>query len=164
MSTMARSRGLLARATLVLALAVGAIAAAPTAPAQAAGCWLTSCNDRDPQAMGCSTSSTYSPHEFTYMNSRFELRYSPNCNAMWSRVTNPSYTPPTSCNDTWISLQVLRNNRLIHQLIVQTPCGPGVGWTPMFGSFTAGANYDYVRTCVHRVWYTSAPTACTAAW
>jgi hypothetical protein len=155
---------MLARMTVVLALAVGAIAAVPGAPAQAASCYLTSCNDRDPQAMGCSNSATQIIHEFTYYSGRFQLRYSPTCNAMWSRVSNPAGTPPTSCNDEWISLQVLRNNQVIYQLIVQTPCGPGVGWTPMFGSFTAGANYDYVRTCVHRVWYTEPPTACTPAW
>jgi hypothetical protein len=74
----------------VLALAAPFVAAAPAQAAPA--CYRTSCTNLDPQANGCSTADTRNLDEFTQSETggqvlRVELRYSPACGAVWTRVT-----------------------------------------------------------------------------
>jgi hypothetical protein len=62
-------------------------------PAQAAGCWQSSCNDQDPSAKGCAGDAR-NLQSFRYAGSSpwlqdtvLELRYSPACDAAWVRTT-----------------------------------------------------------------------------
>jgi hypothetical protein len=54
---------------------------------QAAGCWGSSCNGKDPEAMSCDQVSTL--YEFTYIDVRVQLRKSNECHAAWVRVISP---------------------------------------------------------------------------
>lgn len=57
------------------------------------GCYGVSCNGRDPSAMGCDVDAitrtvAYIRNSAGATVGRVELRFSPSCNAKWSRVFN----------------------------------------------------------------------------
>jgi len=51
------------------------------------GCYGTSCNGKDPQAMGCATDARTIANRVGN-GVRVELRYSKRCDARWARSTN----------------------------------------------------------------------------
>lgn len=59
------------------------MAAAPDAP----GCVGAGCRGRDPQAMGCAADARTLASAYAGNLYRVDLRYSPRCNARWSRTT-----------------------------------------------------------------------------
>ncbi len=75
-------------ALAVLLIGIGVMA--PVNPANAAGCWGQSCYGKDPEAMGCGGSTVRNLDQFEYegRSVTVELRYSPNCYAVWTRYRN----------------------------------------------------------------------------
>ena len=80
--------------TVLTTLAVGAatvLAISPPAAAETAvGCRAESCTGKSPYTQGCGATA-HTIDEFTYGGVRFELRYSPACQAAWTRVTTPRH-------------------------------------------------------------------------
>ncbi|MFE9747177.1 DUF2690 domain-containing protein [Saccharothrix saharensis] len=76
-------------ALVVLATACG-FSLTTAAPALAAGCYATSCDGRDPQAMGCA-GDAITKDSFSWDGTYFELRLSYNCHAVWARSSNSAY-------------------------------------------------------------------------
>lgn len=72
---------------LVGLVASAAILFASAPAAHAAGCFGHGCDGQDPQQMGCSADAITWPDEFTFGDTRIELRYSANCYAAWTRST-----------------------------------------------------------------------------
>ena len=126
----------------------------PATPANAVGCYSTSCSGKDPQTMGCA-SDAVTRTEISASGARFQMRYSPACNAAWTRTLSTehfntlfgqiiSYTcsaATASCRHGIYGAQVLE----------------GTNWTAMW-SFTY-----WVRTCYSTSWYNSEPNGCSAA-
>ncbi|MFF1906453.1 DUF2690 domain-containing protein [Kitasatospora sp. NPDC058218] len=85
-----------ARVLLGLAAAATALTglAAPTAsaatPQVTAGCYGSSCADKDPVDMACSTDA-YTVDSASSALGTVELRYSPSCKANWARIYDASY-------------------------------------------------------------------------
>jgi|1185.fasta_scaffold435616_2 hypothetical protein len=79
----------LALSTLLLIAAGFVVAPA----AQAASCYQTSCNGKDPNAQGCSAHNADSV-QFLSPDARIDLRYSPGCDANWARLV---YSGPWNC-------------------------------------------------------------------
>lgn len=79
-----------ARILVIVMIAVGGLTATAT-PSMAATCNWSSCNDKDPQATGCSASVTVMDSYYYWAGSvgeyTIELRRGNNCTAMWTRVT-----------------------------------------------------------------------------
>ena len=101
-----RSRFLTLLAALLVTVGLTVV---PGAPARAVGCYGSGCAGKDPSAMGCASDGYTVTYVFVdrlgYMEN-LELRYSPACNANWSRLTARTY------NAAWVSMCVTNyNNR-----------------------------------------------------
>jgi len=93
-----KSRALKTVVRMMLAIvAVTGVAtvASPASPVYAS-CSGSSCSGLDPQANGCSTSTTRTETALWLSSFSVELRYSPACHAMWTRITIDDYLP-TCC-------------------------------------------------------------------
>jgi hypothetical protein len=74
---------------------LGLVLPLTASPATAAACYYTSCNGRDPQSTGCSSGArtlTKIP-DWEVSGARVELRYSPSCHAVWTRIDNYAGLP-----------------------------------------------------------------------
>lgn len=76
-------------AMLALVFAAHIAVAAPATAAPSGSCYGYGCVGLDPQAAGCSDSSSYTLDSFTYGGAFVELRHGYNCGAYWVRVTPP---------------------------------------------------------------------------
>lgn len=87
----------LAAAAGALTLAAGGLALAPSAQAAATGatggCWHTGCDGKDPSAYCQGDASTVDSFSLPSGSGYrvVEMRYSPSCEAIWSRLSNGSY-------------------------------------------------------------------------
>jgi len=134
-----------ARVVTLIALSIVASIAvvAPATPAAAVGCSGSGCNGKDPQAQGCSPSAR-TIDEFSFAGIRFEMRYSPQCFAAWTRVTNPVHSN--------IDFGQIRGGGRVYGVqAVQ-----GQVWTKMI-SFS-----NVVRTC-RAIWFDAPAIECTAS-
>lgn len=78
------------RRLLLVSVFAGLMAAlVPLGSANAAACWGPTCNGRDPQTTRCS-SGAYNLEEDWDVGGyvSIQLRYSPSCNAAWTRIEN----------------------------------------------------------------------------
>jgi hypothetical protein len=80
--SVAHLRWLTLTCTLLMMIAVGFVAA-PSA--QAASCYRSSCNGKDPNAQGCDGASAGGVDLWT-PEARVQLRYSSECDANWARL------------------------------------------------------------------------------
>lgn len=62
--------------------------------AQAAGCYGSSCEGKDPQDQGCSADAK-NLTEITGPYGRYQMRYSPTCDAVWTRIVRDSGSGPS---------------------------------------------------------------------
>ncbi|MCS7060050.1 MAG: DUF2690 domain-containing protein [Anaerolineae bacterium] len=77
---------------IALVTCLGALLFLASAPASAqagARCWGVGCRGKDPQVMRCNRDAI-TLAEVVERGARVELRYSPACNARWSRFTVPA--------------------------------------------------------------------------
>lgn len=131
-----------------LVLAAGSLLALAT-PASAAGCYGASCTGRDPQAMGCS-SGARTLDSFPVGGVLFELRYSPACNAAWTRANGGPA------------------NQFFAQIrgsLSQSGYGPAIGTQVTTSSDWTGM-YSYglwVRACYSYYGETGTSTTCTVS-
>jgi len=74
---------------------LGLVLPLTASPATAAACYYTSCNGRDPQSTGCASGARTIDKipPGTVSGATVELRYSPSCYAVWTRVTNSAGLP-----------------------------------------------------------------------
>ncbi|MFI6449092.1 DUF2690 domain-containing protein [Kitasatospora sp. NPDC050543] len=79
--------GLAAAATALAGLAAPTASAAT--PRVTAGCYGSSCTDKDPMDMGCNTDA-YTVESGRSAKGTIELRYSPSCKANWARIYDAS--------------------------------------------------------------------------
>jgi len=119
---------------------------APTQPiGTQASCYAAGCTGLDPDAAGCSAGA-FTLESFSDYGVYYEMRYSNECYATWTRMTAPG----SGCNMAWGQIMTY-SERLIYGAQV---CG-GTGWTRMI-------SFEYsVKTCVSYVWATGAPNKCT---
>ena len=72
------------RLVLTMLVVLGTtIALAPGA--QAASCYRTTCNNKDPNGQSCNTGLTTPQSKYIYSDARVDLRYSSECDANWGR-------------------------------------------------------------------------------
>ena len=91
--TRARRRLVDIGAIAVICAAAATVALVPSraSAARMGGCYGSSCFGRDPQALQCNDSSSYTVWSHTYQAEnwaswRADLRYSPTCGAGWLRI------------------------------------------------------------------------------
>jgi hypothetical protein len=144
---------------LVLGIALGSVVSTAES-AHAAGCYGSTCNYKDPQAMGCNDPITLT--EFTTLqgSSRVELRYSATCGAAWARLTvgpfgyvGYSYVMIAA----WYSTTSTSSLAAAATAVAPTGLAPGTQkWSPMY-QFSP----YWVSACLSDVnWAPSGP--CTA--
>lgn len=134
--------------SVVTALAIGAVTMLVTSqPASAAaGCQGSNCTGKSPYAQGCGPSAR-TIDEFTYAGVRFEMRYSPVCQAAWTRVTTPRH------HNTLFGQ--IRGGGHVYGVQAKIAQDGNQHSTKMIGT-----NHR-VRTC-RAVWFTASPNDCTA--
>ncbi|HWS38696.1 MAG TPA: DUF2690 domain-containing protein [Actinoplanes sp.] len=142
----------LARVMLALVAITGITFVASPTPALAA-CTTTGCVGLDPQAQGCSTGAR-SMSEAIWSESGslgygVELRYSPTCKAMWSRLTvDYSFNPSRPTLYARVQRQLYNNQQLEWQASgtydVSLAATTGTVWTKMVADYSSG---DRTRAC-----------------
>ena len=159
MST-ARSRSLV---LLLTAMFIAALSVIGTPPASAAGtCYNGTCRGLDP-------STTYAPDgrlcstgavtktEFSTSNHRVEMRYSPHCQAVWTRITS---RVSNVCNTEFGQIVTYTPQRVYaYSTGVQASCSAGGSGYSNMSPFDG----VLVRSCIG-VWYNAQPvsnTPCT---
>jgi Protein of unknown function (DUF2690) len=111
-------------------------------PASAATCYRQSCNGLDPQATGCSGTSTGTLDSFTWNGVFVELRLSGTCSAAWTRSTY-SRCDNNAAGYVWTEAYYdAAGTQWAGQSAVPISCNGQASWTSMF-SF-----YFYVRSCI----------------
>lgn len=131
-------------------------------PANAASCYNGTCRGLDPESSGCNVPSAgvYTLDNFTDGRFYVELRYSPLCQAVWTRITATSGTPGHYCNLQFAqTVTYTWEGRFAYQTGTQANCsGTRRAWTAM-------SPFDgvLVKACVNHVWATATPEICTAA-
>jgi uncharacterized protein DUF2690 len=138
------------RMLLVLMAAIGAtVVVAPSSPAFAVGCNSDGCTGKDPQAQGCSSGAHSMPKAYYGDGYGIELRLSPACDAMWTRLKVDYQFDPTGYYtfrverqrwngqaDEWQSSGVYTHSKFY---------GTGTVWTKMVADYSSG---DRTRACV----------------
>jgi hypothetical protein len=119
-----------------------------------AKCYGMSCNGKDPYTMECYLDpEVRTIDEFTY-SAYFELRYSPGCNAAWTRVTSP-----TTYNTIFGQIRAYQDYptslNAPATLVYGVQARAGTYWTNMVSS-----SY-WERACTSS-WFNATPTTCTA--
>ena len=125
---------------LFVGLFIAALSVVGTPPASAAQtCYNGTCRGLAPQ-------STYAPDgvtrcdsgnaqitEFTSGSFRYQMRYSPQCQAVWARITTLAGAPSTACYGTWAQLHTYTPQRVYaYGTMTRASCGTGaVSWTTM---------------------------------
>jgi hypothetical protein len=140
-----------------MAMAISAVTgivvvASPASPALAA-CSQEGCDNLDPQAQGCSSGARSMPEaiwtESGSLGAGVELRYSPTCRAMWTRLTvDYSYDPTRGPIYIRVHRQEWNNQALAWQNSgVHTKkfnATTGTTWTTMVGDYSSG---DRTKAC-----------------
>ncbi|MGW7544403.1 DUF2690 domain-containing protein [Streptomyces sp. NPDC054770] len=80
-------------ATTLTVLALAAAGTAIATPANAAGCYGSTCEGKDP-ATYCQSDAITPSNGAIWLGSAYvELRYSPSCRAAWARISRAAYVP-----------------------------------------------------------------------
>ena len=159
MST-ARSRSLvlLLTAMFIAALSVIGTPSASAAPA----CYNGTCRNIDPntatnyEGVKC-TQGAYTKTEFSTGSHRVEMRYSPTCMAVWTRITTLSAAAPTACNVSFGQIVTYTPQRVYaYSTGIQAGCAAGSS------AYSNMSPFDgvLVRSCVG-VWYNAQPVSGT---
>lgn len=146
--------------TVVAALVMSVIGLAGGV-AQAAAqpyCWNTGCTDKNPTGTSCEADAiTKTAGSFSEGGFYYEMRYSPSCSAVWTRVTAPA---GGNCNTRFAQIRTysLSTRSQINADGVQANCyGTRRAWTNMmpFDGY-------WIRSCVAWSWYEATPNICGA--
>jgi uncharacterized membrane protein len=126
--------------------------AAATAVAAKPKCYGSTCNGKDPQTMGCAADATsledvIGGSDPNWPKSdRIELRWSPKCQAVWTRQTNRTYSSvATSGALAWYSCyEATTSCRIGIYRVKQDVASRGdVGWTNM-----RDFSHNWYRACL----------------
>jgi hypothetical protein len=142
MRRLLRTRSVLALLALVTLLSTAGVAVG--ASSAVAACTGSGCNGQDPNVNGCS-SGAYDLDDTTYSYIRVELRYSPTCKAVWTRLTSlqtctvyPQYRLPIAQTRVYSSSSSPWDSPIARWSGAPSGCGNGyVWWSPMAGPFSS---------------------------
>ena len=134
-----------------LAPAIGAMAAAmllmPASPAYAVGCYGSSCNGRDPIAMGCAN-DVITADDRIIDGIYLELRHSWACGASWARISDADPEDELSVK-----------NSLGRNYGLTLGSGQHSAYTPMVGNLVG----QWAQACAKDVGFID-NSGCTDRW
>lgn len=150
--------GRIARAAAAAVLLAAGLSAVSAQSSFAAACTYNGCSGKDPQTTGCAADARNLADRLNEWGDRMELRYSPSCGAVWTRLTT------TGC---WWSHAQLetgyidyygtyhRQGLFVGKTALCTD-GTRTGWTPMssyrrerlkISADNRGGSYTYLTGC-----------------
>lgn len=123
------SRRVLRAVTLsltVLLASVGLVGGV-SAPAHAAGCYFTSCQNLDPQGTGCSVGAKTIG---VIASGQTEIRWSPTCQAGWLRQNNQTFAYAGTL-ELYSYYKDYYNGSYYGGFVMRMPAGHNGNWTKM---------------------------------